>query len=72
MKDFDDEERKFYIGQMSKECVGYVSDIVDVNYENVELETKKKQHENDMLVEEEMAFIQEGEAMVSTDDGFNG
>ena len=70
MKDFDDEE-KFYIGQMSKERVGYVSDIVDVNYENVELETKKKQHENDILVEEEMVFIQEGKAMVSTDDGFD-
>ena len=73
MKDYDDEEKKFYIGQISKERVGYISDIVDINYENTEMESRKKEHENDMLIGDEVNFIEEGESMISTidDDSFD-
>ena len=32
------------------------------------MEMKKKQHENDTLVDDEVAFIEEGESMISTID----
>ena len=63
MKDFEEVEKQFYIGQKSSERIGYISDTIDFKYKNQEAEAKRQKFEEEEAERNELLYIEEGETL---------
>ena len=63
MKDYDEAEKEFYIGQKSSERSGYISDTIDLRFEIQEAEIKRQKLQQEETDTNELSFIEDGEKL---------